>query len=48
MEPTGGYEQHFAHFAFRKGWEVSLPNPGNVRDWIKGIGREPKLISRML
>ena len=30
MEPTGGYEQHFAYFAFNKGWEVSLPNPGNV------------------
>ena len=42
MEPTGGYEQHFAHFAFRKGWEVSLPNPGNVRDWIKGIGKRAK------
>ena len=42
MEPTGGYEQHFAHFAFRKGWEVSLPNPGNVRDWIKGTGKRAK------
>jgi transposase len=42
MEPTGGYEQHFAYFAFNKGWEVSLPNPGNVRNWIKGIGKRAK------
>lgn len=42
MEPTGGYEQHFAHFVFRKGWEVSLPNPANVRDWIKGTGKRAK------
>jgi len=42
MEPTGGYEQHFAYFSFNKGWEVSLPNPGNVRSWIKGIGKRAK------
>lgn len=42
MEPTGGYEQHFAYFAFSKGWEISLPNPGNVRNWIKGIGKRAK------
>ena len=42
MEPTGGYEQHFAYFAFNKGWEVSLPNPANVRSWYKGIGKRAK------
>jgi len=42
MEPTGGYEQHFAYFAFSKCWEVSLPNPGNVRNWIKGIAKRAK------
>lgn len=42
MEPTGGYEQHFAYFAFNKGWEVSLPNPANVRNWYKGIGKRAK------
>jgi transposase len=42
LEPTGGYEQKFAHFAHEKGWDVSLPNPKQVRDWIKGTGRRAK------
>jgi len=42
LEPTAGYEQRFAHFAYELGWEVSLPNPKHVRDWIKGTGRRAK------
>jgi transposase len=42
LEPTGGYEQRMAHFAYELGWEVSLPNPKHVRDWIKGTGRRAK------
>jgi len=42
LEPTGGYEQKFAHFAHELGWVVSLPNPKQVRDWIKGTGRRAK------
>ena len=42
LEPTGGYEQKFAHFAHELGWDVSLPNPKQVRDWIKGTGRRAK------
>jgi transposase len=30
LEPTGGYEQRFAHFAHELGWDVSLPNPKQV------------------
>jgi transposase len=39
MEPTGGYEQHFA---FQNQWEVSLPNPGQFRDWVKGTGKRAR------
>ena len=42
LEPTGGYEQRLAHFAHELGWDVSLPNPKQVRDWIKGTGRRAK------
>ncbi len=42
LEPTGGYEQRLAHFAYELGWEVSLPNPKRVRDWIKGTGKRAK------
>jgi transposase len=42
MEPTGGYEQHFAYFAFQNKWEVSLPNPGQFRNWVKGTGKRAK------
>lgn len=42
MEPTGGYEQPFAIFAISYGWKVSLPNPQQLRDWIKGTGKRVK------
>ena len=42
MEPTGGYEQPFAIFTISYGWKVSLPNPKQLRDWIKGIGKRIK------
>jgi transposase len=42
MEPTGGYELPLAHFALQQQWIVSLPNPRQVRDWAKGIGRRAK------
>jgi transposase len=42
MEPTGGYEQPFAHFAFQQGWRVSLPNPLRPRQWAKATGKRAK------
>ncbi len=42
MEPTGGYEQPLAFFAFRRGWVVSLPNPRQVRYWARGVGIRAK------
>jgi transposase len=42
LEPTGGYELGLAGFALAQGWRVSLPNPRQVRDWAKGIGRRAK------
>jgi len=42
MEPTGGYEQPMAYFAYNLGWQVSLPNPKQVKDWIRGTGRRAK------
>lgn len=42
MEPTGGYEQRLARFALEQGWQVSLPNPGHVREWAKASGRRAK------
>lgn len=42
LEPTGGYELGLAGFALTQGWSVSLPNPRQVRDWAKGIGRRAK------
>lgn len=42
VEPTGGYEQPLVVFAYEQGWQVSLPNPKQVRDWAKGIGRRAK------
>ncbi len=42
MEPTGGYEQPLALFAYRQGWVVSLPNPRQVRDWARGSGIRAK------
>ncbi len=42
MEPTGGYEQPLALFAYRRGWVISLPNPRRVRDWARGSGIRAK------
>jgi len=43
MEPTGGYEQHFAHFAHnQQQWEVCLPNPYYVKLWAKAMGIRAK------
>ena len=41
-EPTGGYEQRLACFAYEYGWQVSLPNPRQVRQWAQGIGIRSK------
>ena len=42
VEPTGGYEKAAAAFAREQGWQVSLPNPKQVRDWAKGTGTHAK------
>jgi transposase len=43
MEPTGGYEQPFAHFADKQeGWVVSLPNPLYPKQWAKSMGKRAK------
>src|SRR5215471_21819561 len=39
VEPTGGYELALVAFAYEQGWLVSLPNPRQVREWAKGIGK---------
>jgi transposase len=41
-EPTGGYEKALVAFAYEQGWQVSLPNPKQVRDWAKGMGQRAK------
>ncbi len=42
LEPTGGYELALVVFAYEQGWQVSLPNPKQVRDWAKGTGQRAK------
>lgn len=42
LEPTGGYELALVAFAYEQGWQVSLPNPKQVRDWAKGMGQRTK------
>jgi transposase len=42
LEPTGGYEQAAVAFVYEQGWQVSLPNPKQVRDWAKGTGTRAK------
>jgi len=42
MEPSGGYEQPFAHFADKQGWRVSLPNPLYPRRWAEARGKRAK------
>ena len=42
VEPTGGYELALVAFAYSQNWDVSLPNPKQVRDWAKGESRRAK------
>ncbi len=42
MEPTGGYEQPFAHFADKQGWKVSIPNPLKPKQFARMIGKRTK------
>lgn len=42
MEPTGGYEWALVVFARGQGWQVSLPNPWQVRRWADGQGVRAK------
>ncbi len=42
MEPSGGYEQPFAHFAHQAGWRVSLPNPLYPKRWAESRGKRAK------
>jgi transposase len=46
VEPTGGYELALVAFAYEQGWQVSLPNPKQVRDWAKGMGQRAKTDSQ--
>ncbi len=42
MEATGGYELRLAYFAHAQGWEISVANAKQVRDWANGSGRRAK------
>lgn len=42
IEPTGGYELALAGWAVAAGWQVSRPNPRQVRDWARSLGRRAK------
>lgn len=42
VEPTGGYERALAAFGLQRGWRIVMPNPKQVRDWAKGLGRRVK------
>jgi transposase len=42
IEPTAGYELPLAGAVVRHGWQVSMVNPVQVRDWAKGQGRRAK------
>lgn len=42
LEPTGGYELGVALWAHQQGWQVSLPNPRQVREWARSQGRRAK------
>jgi hypothetical protein len=42
VEPTGGYELGLVAFAYEQEWAVSLPNPRQVREWAKGMGKRAK------
>ncbi len=42
LEPTGGYELALVAFGYEQGWQICLPNPRVVHDWIQGEGRRGK------
>jgi transposase len=42
LEPTGGYELALALWAIEQGWQVSRPNPKQVRDFCRGLGQRAK------
>ena len=42
VEPTGGYELALATFALQRGWRVAMPNPRQVREWARALGRRAK------
>lgn len=42
LEPTGGYELGLVAFGYDKDWQISLPNPKQVRDWANGVGYRAK------
>ncbi|MCA9997883.1 MAG: transposase [Anaerolineales bacterium] len=42
LEATGGYELPLLVACQRQGWQFSLPNPKQVRDWAKGRGYRVK------
>lgn len=42
LEPTGGYELALALFAHERGIQVSRPNPRQLRDYARGLGRRAK------
>ena len=42
LEPTGGYEKQLLHYAHQQGWNFSLVNPKQVREWAKGAGYRAK------
>jgi transposase len=42
IEPTAGYELPVAGAVVRQGWQVSMVNPVQVRDWAKSQGRRAK------
>ena len=47
MEPSGGYEQPFAHFVDQQdGWDGSLPNPVHPKRWAEAIGKRAKTDSQ--
>lgn len=42
IEATGGYEAALVAYAYEHHWQVSMPNPRQVRDWAKGVGYRVK------
>jgi transposase len=42
LEPTAGYELQVARAVIDQGWQVSMVNPVQVREWAKSHGRRAK------